>query len=282
MAFIESQPGLQEACDRYPKVLMCAAPQLIFPCTSGHFSSGFDALLRHSVWWYRELRSGSISQVSERYPVDPKKWPEYAPDAGWDQKSSAAEISDFDAHWRTILAGIDPMPGDECDSLLAVRHPYFDDLARNLMSGAQGFTVEYVLSNRRDFKLFDLMIWLLSERSDWLPSLGRRLLSTGSMEWTGWTWRGRDSLPVGYQTSDVTGTMHQGLTHAQPNTSFQPTPDAIKDLQERIDWTRSFAQLPEPSHDLLEAFLATEAAAMFIQWRESFSKTMGIDIGGNS
>ena len=148
LEFIDSQPGLGEACGAFPGHLLDYAPQLAIRGFGGRWEQVFDEMLDKSVaesLARREKQSnqGSALTIDGRTPA--------------------------------------------CGENLVLRHPTFgnykpSDVACGFVQGnGAGFG-----SRIRAFDHFDYLIWLLSDESSWLPEAHHSYLLEGMKDWGAW------------------------------------------------------------------------------------------------
>ena len=150
--FVDSQPGLYETCEMFPRLLVEYAPQLVIPGMSGEFDALFSRLYEESLHRHKELRKRG------------------------DKGGTGLTID-----------GLGPL----CDEEWALRDPHFggygaDFIANDYFSGGIfGPPVS-------PYKHTDHMIWLLSEASGWLPEPVHQVLLAGMAGWGVWLWSDGD------------------------------------------------------------------------------------------
>lgn len=148
LEFIDSNPGLHEICELYPRLLIEYAPQLTIRGMGGDFESIFDELYNESL------------------------------------KESAAQRKAHSIVGTGLTINKDvPL----CDVEWALRHPTFGNLESEyvvceyFIGGMFGPPVS-------QFEHADHAFWLLSSASKWLPTKIRKFMSDGMAKWHAWQW----------------------------------------------------------------------------------------------
>jgi hypothetical protein len=213
LAFIRSQPGMEEACHQYPLFLATYAPQLTMPGFGGEFEADFDALLAKSGARCRGHQSGSA----------------------------------------TTVTGVPP----HCDEYIAFRHPNFG-----------GYEPAYVACQFvqgdiggppcKAYETVDYAVWLLSQRSYWLPERVREFLITGMKEWAVWLWSEGstvDERELGIDRYDGKGALADRLLGKRPSARLKVGSPAYNDLLIRVQISKQLLDLPESAQELVDRFL---------------------------
>jgi hypothetical protein len=104
----------------------------------------------------------------------------------------------------------------------------------------------------RVYELIDCLIWLLSDKSNWLPIKIHKVLFKGICDWSVWTWSRLDY--DGYTDYEFTGDFLHYLFDLRENPSLKLTNNAKKDLISRIQVAKEILELPETSKELAKRF----------------------------
>jgi hypothetical protein len=106
----------------------------------------------------------------------------------------------------------------------------------------------------RLYDLIDCLIWLLSEKSNWLPENIRTILLKGLCDWGAWTWDNIISYE-GYEKNEDTGEFTLFLHDLFDNPQLEINGSALRDLAARINITIEILALPESKEELVKKFL---------------------------
>jgi hypothetical protein len=141
---------------------------------------------------------------------------------------------------RSITKGL-------CDEQWCLRHPQFgghkpSEIAHNFFSG-QMFAPKV-----EGFELFEYVVWLLSDHSNWLPDSVREMLIRGTIDWPAWT----NSRNVS-DTYDEKGFFHALLHRTQRNFKF--TKRVRDSLDRLIDDALRKLGLPSDVRMISDAFI---------------------------
>jgi hypothetical protein len=220
--FIASKTGLAEMCHEYPSYLATYAPQLTIRGFGGDFESDFDRLLVESMAEHqgqrdRKERSGS-GLTTDHLP-----------------------------------------PG--CDEEIALRHEHLgyyqpSSLACQFVQGDIGGP------DPKLFETIDYVFWLLSDQSSWLPDTIRAVLVHGTKDWPVWPWYGQATE---IETEfDVKVHEHRGALFDEfadwnatrdARHTFQPSVNALADIEGRALASIQMLGLPEPGPVLADRFI---------------------------
>lgn len=126
----------------------------------------------------------------------------------------------------------------------------------------------------------EYLVWLLSEKSAWLPSGVRSFLTRGMADWSVWLWfEGFDHEEFGQGLTSYpgVGALFEAISAAEDSRTFRLTRAARADLTHRIDASRSLLALPEPTRLLVKRFLDGRFIDAYFarrqRQRQSHSKT---------
>jgi hypothetical protein len=150
LEFVESQPGLAEACEFFPGLLVEYAPQLLIPGMGGRF----EALLSEE---YLESAQAGAKRRQENSPF------------------GSALTTDHKS----------PL----CDEEWALRDPDFGRYEASMIANAY-FAGGIFGPPVSPYEHTDHLVWLLSRGSAWLPERIHDVLLTGMAEWGVWHWQG--------------------------------------------------------------------------------------------
>lgn len=233
LAFIRSQAGLAEVCHENPHYLAEYAPQLVIRGLGGEFEEDLEAEYRASCAEWEERRRRK------------------------DQCGSALSTD-----------GLPP----GCDERYALRHPdlgFFDpaNLACQFVQGELGGPSVQAYENA------DYIFWLLSEKSDWLPTNIRKMLVEGTKRWAAWAWdnRARNS---DYDVSDramysARGALFDALVDAKTGDKFRLSPEALADIHGRATESVEMLGLPEAPQVLADRFVGEGYVEQYLAKKET-------------
>lgn len=213
LAFIESQTGLAEMCERFPSYLVSYAPQLLLPGRGGTFEAVIEDLYQRSIaWGVRQMAEGSA--------------------------------------FGTALTTDGRAP--RCSELLALRDPNFGgyeapNVACNFVQGdIHGPPVKY-------YDTIDYLAWLLSKKSLWLGSNVREFLTQGMAGWGVWIWDSCDRVAEdsGFKVHhDSAGEFGKALSKARSLHTLRIGVKARRDLLHRLEFSKNLLGLPEDAEEL--------------------------------
>ncbi|MFA5388228.1 MAG: TIR domain-containing protein [Candidatus Omnitrophota bacterium] len=146
LKFIDTMPGLKDACHSYPLFLANYAPQLTIKGFSGDFDPDFDYMLKQSTLIHEKERKS---------------------------KSQSG----------TALTTNSMPPA--CDIEIALRHPAFGDFESSYIA-CQFVQGEIGGPEIRHYEHFEYLVWFLSSGSDWLPKKIKYFLIDGMKKWAVW------------------------------------------------------------------------------------------------
>ena len=190
VAFIRSQPGLEETCKAHPRILATYAPQLTIRGFGGPFEEIFDAAIEEDR---------GRGKVEEEYGLrDPR-----------------IEEADYASVAGQFVMG--DIFGPECKA----------------------------------YDIVDYLVWLLSDDSQWLPPVIRRVLTQGIKEWGVWIWTG---YPEEYRELDISKRhLYEAIDRLKPDA----LPKAVMaDIHDRFEATRRLLDLSTDTEVLVERFMA--------------------------
>lgn len=157
-----------------------------------------------------------------------------------------------------------------CEEEIALRHPSFGnysniELADFYFTGAGGgFGMS---SSRHDH--IDFLLWLLSEKSSWLPTQIRSKLLDGLKEWAVWGWSKGGSNYSDFEGGDDSGALQLALIKARKVESFKLSKKSKADLYERLEHSIRYLGLPENVQELFDRFFQEQVIDAFIsKWSE--------------
>ncbi len=216
--FIYSQPGLEKTASTYPDFLATYAPQLSIIGLGGKFEPLFDELLESSLAKYDTYHQASPNFGS-----------------------------------GLTMTGQSP----RCDKEIALRHPTFGDyepgtIACSFVQGEIGGPPCKV------YETYDYIIWLLSDKSYWLPPKTRDFLISGMKEWSIWPWMnipGEYIRQFGIESYEGTGALTKLLYNLEDYSQFTLGPEEEQDLILRTEITRQLLGINESVHLLIERFI---------------------------
>jgi hypothetical protein len=214
-SFIESRPGLAEACSHYVSYLISYAPQLVIRTFGEEYEDEIESRYRRSVQACQDRRNNG----------DP---------------------------FGSGLTTDGRSPG--CDDMFALRDPEFGNLEPAVLAchfvqgdaARSGPPVKY-------YSTIDYAAWLLSEKSTWLPGVIRDLLTRGIAAWGVWPWDSRERLAIedfGFEDEDFTGAFSDELHKADRLDNLCITMDARRDIEHRLAFSSTLLQLPEDGIEL--------------------------------
>ena len=242
LEFIDSQPGLVEACAAFPECLLDYVPQLSIRGFGGKWEPIFDELLAKSVAECMARRNEHSSQGSALTT---------------DAQTPA------------------------CEDNLALRHPTFGNyepihVACGFVQGnGAGFGPVV-----RAFDIFDYLIWLLSDESRWLPDEHHTYLLEGMKDWGMWVrYRERPDNEA-IEPIPESGVFSEQLFEALGDGTwkkFRLSREARTDLINRIAAACKVIGLPESSESLFQRFLDADCIKRWfnspLQRRQGSRKT---------
>ena len=213
--FILTQPGLREASEYLPKVLVEFAPQLAIPGFAGPLEPAIQRAYEQSI------------RVCE---------------------SRRGNASAFGSGLTTTHLS------PACDEEFALRHPTFGEYQPSSVacSFVQGNGLIGPSPNVRAYDHIDYLLWLLSRRSCWLPHSTHDYLLRGMKEWAVWPWH-RGSADSDYESS-ASGELSLWLMKSKQPRRIVPPAVAMTDLRDRCDYARELLDLPESTDELVERF----------------------------
>jgi hypothetical protein len=223
LEFIQSQPGLEEVCARFPNYLLDYAPQLAIPGFGGKWEPIFDDMLARSVAESLARRQANST---------------FGSGLTTDAKTPA------------------------CEDSLALRHPTFgnydpESVACGFVQG-NGAGVGPVV---KAFDTFDYLMWLLSKQCKWLPDTHHSYLLLGMKEWAVWVGYGERPDNEAFKPNADTGKFSELIYKTMDAggwKEFKMTTGALSDLRNRIDASRELLKLPESTDVLVQAFLQAD------------------------
>lgn len=212
LEFIDSQPGLRETCVSFISLTIEYAPQLTIP----GFGGDLEAILEEA--YQKSLTARSKLRVQN-------------------PRFGSALTRDGEPPW--------------CEDEWSLRHPDFGGydsvtVADAYFSGGMfGPRVAY-------YEDADHLFWLLSDRSNWLPTRVRETLLDGLCRCTArWPWHLYGNLPDRFNWTGL-GAVQEALWGLRKRKRFSWTPDVIADWRGRIDFAREELGLPETTEELLD------------------------------
>lgn len=146
--FVESHPGLLDACSGWPDLLVEYAPQLAIPGFEGDLYDIVESGYRESC-----RRSEATRRASPTF--------------------------------GTALTTDHEPPA--CDEEWAIRHPEFGRYEPAMVANAY-FAGGIFGPEVSPYEHADHLFWLLSEDSNWLPERFRLFLKAGMADWAVWHW----------------------------------------------------------------------------------------------
>ncbi len=103
------------------------------------------------------------------------------------------------------------------------------------------------------YELIDCLVWLISDKSNWLPDNIHQVLFKGICNWSVWTWSKLDY--DGYADYEFTGDFLDYLFDLRENSALKLTDNAKNDLLTRIQVAKDVLDLPETSEELATRFI---------------------------
>lgn len=216
LEFIETQPGLKNACINQPQKVAFYFPQLAIRNFGGFFESKFEDLLN----------------------------------AGTKYKSK-----------------------HECEEEVAFRHPqlgHYDlsELACFYFTGSGGG----IGPSTRQYDLVDCLIWLLSNKSLWLPTKIRNVLFKGMTEWGVWDWQENNNSISDFKSNPSTGALSEALYRTTETRPFKLTKKIERDIRTRIQHSKGILHLPQNVNELFEIFMKKEIIESWIKSKHEMQK----------
>jgi hypothetical protein len=221
--FIESQPGLMDACTSNAAYLAAYAPQLTIPGFGRALEDVFEAGYQRSLAEHARLRAERSRQ-------------------------------------GTALTTNGLVPA--CDESVAMRHPTFGDYQPEHLAGwyVHGHMLGPPV---QVYDNIDYALWLLSDESMWLPDSVRNVLLVGMRDQAMWDWdesAANSYRFAEYTPVKTTGSLFRSLFRASERragrTEFQLTGRCVADIGHRFGFSAQVLSLPESVDVLLERFSA--------------------------
>ena len=103
------------------------------------------------------------------------------------------------------------------------------------------------------FDQIDYLVWLLSEKSMWLPSRIHKALFKGLCDWSVWPWTNINY--EGCNKNENTGKFAFYLYKLRDNPGLEMTDSAWQDLLSRIQIAKEILELPESNEALAKKFI---------------------------
>jgi hypothetical protein len=218
LEFIQEQPGLLDAAVAMPSIIIEHAPQLAIPGFGGPLEEAIEAAFQESVG-------------------------EYAARRARDDRFGSGITTDKNC----------PL----CEDCFALRHPTFGNcepasVACGFVQG-NGAGLGPIVGA---FEAIDYLVWLLSVDSEWLPSTHRAYLLEGMKQWAVWPWWGRTNESD--YASPVAGVLSElliGTKDAKRAKFFKLPPEAMRDIHDRVEYSRTLLRLSDSTDELVEAFM---------------------------
>lgn len=109
------------------------------------------------------------------------------------------------------------------------------------------------------YEPIEVLSWLFSDSSSWLPSHIRKVLTRGVADGGRWLWReGQTRKAVEYKDwydGEHTGALAK---YAEGRTSSKLNNEVVSDAKHRLEFSRRLLQLPESAHQLSEKLLSLD------------------------
>jgi len=220
--FINTQPGLREVCERVTSLTIEYAPQLTIPGNGGDLEATIETAYQQNLAQTKRVRAMS-------------------PNFG------SALTSDGEA--------------PHCDDEWSLRHPTFGGYSSGTVADAyfHGGIFGPDVAYHEDA---DHLIWLLSDRSNWLPTRIREILLDGLCRCTArWPWHDHDAQKTSWPSK---GSVQDALRQFQRRKRFSWTPDVLADWRGRINSAREALKLPEPTEELVDR---VRSAGVVERWK---------------
>lgn len=217
LEFIDSQPGLGDACEDNLAYLVSYAPQLSIRGFAGEFEEAIEYRYSHSVSENTRRRN-----AADRFGTG------------------------------LTTNGLAPA----CDESMALRHPQFGDYrpANVACWFVQG---ELMGPEVKFYETVDYVAWFLSDQSKWMPEASRYYLIEGLKDWGVWPWeqRGSYARDFGFQPGSTTGSLFEALCKARSSRSFRLTRACREDLETRLEFSCKLLGLLESASTVADRFL---------------------------
>lgn len=145
---------------------------------------------------------------------------------------------------------------EKCDEVVALRHPKFGNygsssLADMYFTGAGGG----IGPSTRQYDLIDSLIWLISDKSSWLPKEIRNALLKGLKDWGVWDWQSGSNSVSEFEDNSATGALSNALYESLDKRSIKMTKIIRQDIKTRIQHSKNILNLPETVEELFQIFL---------------------------
>jgi len=221
--FIKESSGLEEICYLHPDYLAAYVPQLTIKGYGAQFEAQFEKMYQKSQI--------SLKKQAEKDKAN-KEWV-FGPSYG---------------------CSANP----ECYLNYALRHPKFGSwkpfaIADAYMNGGG------MIINAKIYSSIDYLIWLLSDKSNWLPNAIHQYLLEG-FKYVNWNWYSFSSFPFGDEKSfnedGITGELAYVLQNTRSYNEFILTEKCESDIKARIKHSKHLLYLHEPVKELFEKFIA--------------------------
>lgn len=160
----------------------------------------------------------------------------------------------------------------ECEEEIALRHPLFghyepSELADFYFTGAgDGFG-----PSTQQYDYIDCIIWLLSDKSLWLPVNVRNVLLQGLKNWGVWNWDKNRNVS-NFENNSTTGTLAHAMLEAIEGNQFKLTKEIEQDIKTRIEHSKAILYLPEPIDDLYKIFIDKKIIESWISVHQGYKK----------
>ncbi len=226
--FIKESSGLEEACHLYPDYLAAYVPQLTIKGYGAQFEKHFERMYQKSRISYKKQAKKDKAN---------KEWI-FGPSYG-----CFAE--------------------PECEVTYALRHPKFGNwkpfaIADAYIDGGS------VLVNAKIYSCIDYLIWLLSDKSNWLPNEIHQYLLEG-FKYIDWSWHGAIQNRFAYsffgdkrflKETEFTGDLYEALRGAKSYNNLFISAKCIDEIKVRIKHSIHLLHLHETVEELFEKFIA--------------------------
>ncbi|MFV0400731.1 MAG: TIR domain-containing protein [Oscillospiraceae bacterium] len=230
LEFIESCPGLEDLCHKFPEYLAINAPQLTIPGFGAQFENDFDRLYQE----YRNEYADYLVRKNEEQTANPD-----------------------------IIFGMTTgcIAEPECGLEMALRHPCFGNW--NAASVAKCYCEGgNYNAHVNGYQTIDYLLWFLSDQSTWLPEHMRSYILEGfrSLHWL-W-YEHPNSFLKGIANMDcadedvLSGCLAYTLQNANSYQEFTMSPDCVDDLKKRIAKAKRRFGFSESIDELYQRFLA--------------------------
>jgi len=169
---------------------------------------------------------------------------------------------------------------NECEEEIALRHPQFGhydytELSCFYFTGSGGG----IGPSTRRYDLIDCLIWLLSDKSLWLPTEIRNMLFKGMIDWGVWEWqKGKNSISE-FESNYSTGSLLYAMCRAIENKPLRMTKEIERDIRTRILHTKKILNLSESIDKLFEIFIRKKIIESWIKSRYELQRKREKDSG---